>query len=158
MSGLSPNQSKIAAIILGIVILLVILIDAGLFIAWAFRKEDADAGRKPPLFSPQWSLVDVWAGGQIAFILLMIVSIGALIVTSPQLLVPHLGAKAGDPMSNLSFLLITLVAQNVLLFGIPTAFIIGKYRIPLSQIGLPPSPRANQIFTGIRFALGCMSF
>src|SRR5437867_10673808 len=116
MNKMLPIDQKIVLLGFAIVVALTILIDAGLFIAWAFRKEDADAGRKPPLFSPQWSLVDAWAGGQIALILLTFVSVAALLASTPQLLTPHAGIKAGDPMTALPFLLVTLVAQNIFLF------------------------------------------
>src|SRR5436309_2118011 len=111
MSKLSPSQTTVVLILFAIVLVLVVLIDAGLFIAWAFRKEDMDTGRKPPLFAPQWSLVDVWAGGQIISTLLFFSALAALVI---QMGVSGGFAKSADPGSMLPFLLVTLVAQNIL--------------------------------------------
>jgi membrane protease YdiL (CAAX protease family) len=160
MNNLPPGLVKIGAILLAIALILTILIDVGLFIAWAFRKEDADAGRRPPLFAPQWSLVDVWAGGQIALILINVVGIVALLVFSPEILSLRGSGNIGNSATKLPFIFVATVAQNVIFFGIPAGFIIGKYRTPLSQIGLPPLPTRQQVLTGIKlaFALIALAF
>src|SRR5947209_19090147 len=62
------------------VALIVLLIDLTLFIAWALRKDDVDAGRRPPVFARKWSLVDVWISGQIVVGLTLGAAIIALVI------------------------------------------------------------------------------
>jgi len=154
MSDISSDQAIQILIVLGALLLLVLLIDVILFVAWALRKDRVDAGLAPPLFAPRWSLVDVWIAGQVFVGLLVTVGIGAMIV------VALVGEVIGKPVFSsgssgipLGLILVLLLFQDALLVAIPLWFITRKYGATLRGIGLPPLPRRRDWLIGLSCGL-----
>ncbi|MGC8669251.1 MAG: CPBP family intramembrane glutamic endopeptidase [Chthonomonadales bacterium] len=121
--------------ILAVLAVLVALVDIGMFIAWAWRKEDVDAGRRPPLFARRWSLADVWIAAQVIVFVLLVLLGGASFVAFRR------GAFGPDGSVSPLFLGIALLMQNVLLAGVPWAVIRYRYGLGLRDIGAWPPPR-----------------
>jgi hypothetical protein len=136
--------------IMGAILVLVVLIDVGLLIAWAFRKEAADSGLKPPLFAPRWSLVDVWLGGQVLVAILMVTLFCAMFVWTIFGGLTRGGIGGANPMiTSPLFLLFLMIAQNALLVVVPGIVITQKYHVPLQEIGLPIVPSRKLLLVGI---------
>lgn len=152
MPDLSPDQTVRIALILGLVILTVAIIDAVLFIAWALRRDRVSAGLAPPLFAPRWSLVDVWIGGQLVIGLLVAIGI-PLLVMGLLLGRPAPGSEYVPPLG-LMFLFILL--QNLLLIAVPAWFILYKYRVTLPQIGLTRRPGPQEWRIGLLAGVALM--
>jgi len=143
--------------ILASILVLVALIDTGLFVAWVIRKEDADRGLKPPLFAPRWSLVDVWIGGQIILAVLMVTLVGATFVLIIFGGVTKGGIGGADRMmTSPLFLLFLMTAQNALLVVVPGIVVTQKYHVPLKAIGLPTLPSGSQIILGAVFGIALL--
>lgn len=150
------TEQKIITTILGSVLLITILVDIGLFLVWALRRDAELAGTRPPLFAPRWSLVDVWIAGQLIVVVMIglfftafIASVGAGFIKISSLL------AAQSRRLDTGFLWITalsLFPQNLLLVLVPAWFITRKYGVSLTRIGLKRLPRARE--WGIGLAAG----
>ncbi|HXG23706.1 MAG TPA: CPBP family intramembrane glutamic endopeptidase [Chthonomonadales bacterium] len=153
-------EQKIITTILGSVLLMTILVDIGLFLAWTLRRDAELAGVRPPLFAPRWSLVDVWIAGQLIVVVMIalflaafIASIGAGFIKMSSLLAAQSGRF------DTSFLWITalsLFPQNLLLVLVPAWFITRKYGVSLTRIGLMPLPRARDWRIGLVAGIAVM--
>lgn len=151
---MQPDQQFTIAWILLVLAALVILIDVGLFLAWAFRKDEVDAGIKPPLFARTWSLVDVWIAAQAIFIILMVSQVGALpfFFSIRDLMSGKTSKILGSP----GYLLVIQLAQNAAFVLVPALIITKKYRMRLRDIGLPNVPAKRDILLGIGLGVGLM--
>lgn len=118
-------------------------LDVGMFISWLIRKPAERAGILPPLFSHTWSMGHVWFISQ-AIILIMGVLGIAVALASPF-------KPGGNSLMTVAIL--SLIPQNLLLFGLPAAYIVKVYGIPLRDIGLPMFPDVKIVRTGIRWGV-----
>lgn len=153
MTSSADDLSGIIAI--GLVLLGIILIDLALFVAWAIRKDAADAGFRPPLFAPRWSLVDVWFGAQIVVVMLVVAMIPlgliAILIWGPGSLL-----RAEDALKGPAFLFLLgtgTIVQNIVLGLVPAGFIRWKYGQTLSSIGMSLLPRREDVKRGILHGL-----
>jgi membrane protease YdiL (CAAX protease family) len=159
----TSHSMDASTIIVMWVLLGVFVIDAALFFAWLARREAVAQGIKPPLFSPTWSVVDIWAGAQI-----IIVALLALLLPVVLIVFAYTVAKAG-PNQNLildekvltgilvPISVIALIPQNALLVAVPFGFILKKYKLTLKDIGLTAWPRREDVIKGVVWGL-CMMF
>lgn len=136
----------VLVIVVAILAVFVALVDTAMFVAWAWNKEDVDAGRRPPVFARRWSLADVWIAGQV----IVLVLVGFLGVAS--IVAFRNGAFGPDGAISPVFLGIALLVQNLLLAGVPWAVMRYRYRVGLRDIGAWPPPRLRSALAAV--ALG----
>jgi len=136
---------------------LILLIDGALFFAWLLRKDEMDAGTKPPIFAPVWSLVDVWVAVQIilvAFLGLALVSLLACMNFGWLTTFDLTGIMDGSASdAGVLFVLGTVLVQNGVVLLVSWSFIHFRYRMALRQIGLPALPTRRQLFIGLSAGL-----
>lgn len=155
------TEQKIITTILGSVLLTTILVDVGLFLTWALRRDAELAGTRPPLFAPRWSLVDVWIAGQLIVIAMIGLFFAALLASIVMGLVKMpslLAAQSGQ--FDTGFLWITalsLFPQNLLLVLVPAWFITRKYGVSLAKIGFLRLPRAREGGIGLIAGIAVMA-
>ena len=130
---------------------IVAVFDIALLLAYAVRGQRVGV---QPLFSPRWSLVDVWIAAHI-FVAAMV----AMILVEMMILVMMYGPEAIEHLKFTSMnaaVVVAFVGQNVLMFGIPLLYITGKYNLRLHHIGFRWPPLRSDIKKGIVFGLGMM--
>src|ERR1041385_155288 len=137
------------AVAMGIFVLAVVLIDVALFVAWALRKEKVDAGLAKPLFARTWSLVDVWAIGQLAIAVTLGLSIAVMIVVMLATGSIPFGSSKSASGPTLLILVVGLIVQNLMLGGLPLLNIRKRYGIELSSIGIKLLPNRHDLKIGI---------
>lgn len=107
-----------------------------------------------PTFAPVWSLVDVWVGAQITFLLMLVLVsfwVGGVVLVR--------GLDALDTMQSFTgvslrlFLFPMTFLQNACFFAVPALVIVLKYGKRLRDIGLPRLPRAQDVCAGILLGL-----
>lgn len=150
MSALNSQEQMVLAVIAILAIVVVLAVNGALAIAWLWTHDDVQAGRREPLFSRTWSLVDPWVGGQIVAALL----IGAVILVGVAL-APLALLRPGTEMVGPGFLLGMLIAQNVFLAAVPLGYMLIRYRADLTQIGLT-SPGRRQVVIGVAAGLAML--
>jgi len=140
----------VLAVIAVLAFVVVMAVDGALAIAWLWTHDDVQAGRRQPLFSRTWSLVDPWVGGHIVAVFLL----GAVVLVGIALaqVVP---LRPGAEIVGSGLLLSILVAQNVLLVAVPLVYMVGRYRVDLSQIGLT-APGRRQVVIGVAAGLAML--
>ncbi len=121
-----------------------------LALVWGFRR----LVLRRPTFAPAWSLVDVWAGAQIALVLTFLLA-GVLmtLMLLASLVVPGLRLPRDEVGLLFFFALPATIVQNACFFAIPAGFIVFKYGRRLRDIGLPARPRAQDWWAGIVLGL-----
>lgn len=150
MSSISSDQLYGLLLVMVVVLAVVVLVDAGLLIVWAVRREAEISGQKPPLFAPRWSLVHVWIAGQLVVALLVGIMLVALLPGAMADALrgkPPMGGAAGAMPVGLT--LAMLLVQDALLVAVPAFFILYLYRVPLREIGLPPLPQKRDWVLGL---------
>jgi membrane protease YdiL (CAAX protease family) len=143
-----------------LIVIGVLLVNAGLLIAWALRRDAAAAGLAPPLFAPRWSLVDVWIGGQLIVVAMAVVLIttmfGLGVVMGMRGETMTIGPDGGLPTTFLWVVPLTLLPQNALLALVPILFVKYKYRMSLEEFGLRFPPRGREWLLGGLAGLGML--
>ena len=132
---IGQKARAILVLALALIALLVALVDVALFVIWAWTKEDVDAGRRPSPFARRWSLVDVWIAGQVIVLVLLAFLGGASVVALRR------GSFSAEGSLSPIFLGVALLAQNLLLAGVPWAVIRYRYGLGLRDIGAWPPPQ-----------------
>lgn len=125
----------------------IILINGALLLFWAWRRRLGRAA-----FAPQWSIADLWFGGQFVLGLIICVSLAVLTLLLGFGVSINV-ADMSDRSTILYLLLPVTLLQNGIFFGVPAVFMGAKYRLRLREIGLPPLPGKREIAAGI--VLGC---
>jgi membrane protease YdiL (CAAX protease family) len=141
--------------VLAALLALTVLIDAGLLIAWAVTKDDVEAGRRPPIIAPRWSVVHVWIAGQIIVAATLVISLGIAIVV----LLVKTAMSGGSPSPGridtvvsdvmVPIALLSLIPQNALLVAVPVWFINTRYGQALSAVGFKWPPSFREIRAGV---------
>lgn len=158
MQSLSSQSMMLVAMIL--IAIVVLIVNAGLLIAWALRRDAAAAGLAPPLFAPRWSLVDVWIGGQVIIGAMAVVLIAAMfglgVVMGMRGETMAMRPDGSLPAAFLWVIPLTLLPQNALLALVPILFVKYKYRISLEEFGLRFPPHRRDWLQGGLFGLGML--
>ncbi|NLH99984.1 MAG: CPBP family intramembrane metalloprotease [Chthonomonadales bacterium] len=141
MADLSGQETMIIGLVIIAVVALVIAIDAVLLMVWLWHRDAVAAGLRQPVFARQWSLVDPWIGGQIAAaMLLWLMLLAGIFMGSAGIAMPGKGDGA-----MLVLMLAGLALQNVLLVGVPVAYLFFRYGSRLEDIGFQWRPTARQV-------------
>ncbi|MES2462198.1 MAG: hypothetical protein V4671_16555, partial [Armatimonadota bacterium] len=114
-----PMNSDTAATAGLIALLAVIVINGLLLGVWGIRRLYLERGT----FQRNWSYLDLWLIPQVIAHLF-----GFLLVPLMFLAMPN-AKTAEDMMSSVGFILPMLFIQNIVFFGVPTAFIRWKYQL-----------------------------
>lgn len=142
MIALASREQVILGALIGGAVLLVLLVDAVLLMAWIWVREEVAEGRRPPLFARTWSLLDPWIGGQIAAFLTIGVGLA---------LMPFMAARSGARGADLpmGYVLAVLCAQNIVLTGVTVYYVYERYRASLGDVGLSWPPRGRHVALGL---------
>lgn len=158
MQSLSSQTMILVAMIL--IAVAVLIVNAGLLIAWALRRDAAAAGLAPPLFAPRWSLVDVWIGGQVIIGAMAVVLIASMfglgVVMGMRGETMAMRPDGSLPAAFLWVIPLTLLPQNALLALVPILFVKYKYRMSLEEFGLRFPPLRRDWLQGGLFGLGML--
>lgn len=119
----------------------VMLVNVGLLLVWAYRTFFL----KRSTFAPRWSAADIWFGVQLTLLVVILLSIplfaGAMIAGLPM--------DMANPRMILYIILPGAILQNAAFFGVPAGFINLKYGLPLRAIGLPRLPTRRDVVAGV---------
>jgi|GEM_PF-5172520 membrane protease YdiL (CAAX protease family) len=148
------SDELIIAVVLGAILLIdAVLLIRGAF-QWQQRKARLQAGvEEAELPQRTFRLTDVWFALQIAVVMLLFATFILLIVLG--VLFPKFreasanGLRFAEPETVLYFILPFAILQNIVLFFVPVACIVFKYRLSLAQIGLPALPTRRDWVWGI---------
>src|SRR5438874_2225157 len=73
-------EEQLLLTIMGIAVVLALLIDLSILVVYLIHQRQVRAVGGPPLFSPRWSIFDVWIGAHALMIGMVPISIIAVIV------------------------------------------------------------------------------
>lgn len=149
---MNPEAARQQQALLGQGMAFVTLVNLILLLIWAYRRFVLNR----PTFAARWSVADLWFGAQ-----LMVAVLLPLLAPVMAIYVFAAGPKSritdfADPDVIRFLLLPSALLQNVAFFLVPAAFITLKYRLPLSEIGLPRLPRRRDWIAGVLLGILAM--
>jgi hypothetical protein len=124
------------------VLFVVLLADLAIFYVWSVRRLIFEK----PTFRPTWSYVDLWWVLQLIFAAIVL-------VMTPIILFAPASFGAEQLTGDLAVILPVTLLQNAIFWGVPSAVIAFKYRLPLREIGLTALPCRRDVVRGIGLGL-----
>ncbi|MBM3496322.1 MAG: CPBP family intramembrane metalloprotease [Armatimonadetes bacterium] len=145
MNDMTAQDALIIGLVLLAVVVVALAVDLALLIVWLWNRDAVIEGRREPVFARRWSLLDPWVGGQVVVAALVWVLLLAMIATMGATL-----GQGGNPTNTQMWIVIVgLVLQNVLLVGVPYAYIRYRYDLRLEDIGFAWLPTRRQAMLGV---------
>jgi membrane protease YdiL (CAAX protease family) len=136
---------------------LIVLVDGSLLAMWAVRQFKIDRGEAvQSIFSPKWSVVDVWLAAHIIAIALAIPTVALFMLILPAAVKggPNGGMDVLKSETGMLYTIVFTVYQQVVMSAVPLVFIRKKYRLNFRDIGLKwPTKREWALGIGCGFVL-----